>query len=123
MLFFVDTITRISLEPDKGTVDAAQDIVCAVETTKNLTSVMINWLKNNVTIVADERITVNHTVQNKTILTIVHFDYLMEGDEGTYTCNIIIDGNSESASTVLQNLIGKQAHNTMCFFYGEESTN
>ena len=51
---------------------------------------------------------------------ILHFDYLMERDEITYTCNVIIDGNIESASTVLQNLIGKQAYiyyMLLCFFF------
>ena len=105
------TITRISPEPAEGTVGAAQDIICSVETVNNFTSVTTNWSTANGTIVENDRISVTQTIQVNTIVTILHFDYLMEGDEGNYTCNVIIDGNVESASTALQNLHGK---NVMC---------
>ena len=54
------------------------------------------------------RMTINPTTSSGNIFTSsLQFDYLMEGDEGTYTCNVMILDASATQSIELQPLTGK----------------
>ena len=52
----------------------------------------------------DDRVSIIPTfVDGNTSTTILQFDYLMEGDEGVYSCDVMIGENVETLSVVLQN--------------------
>ena len=54
------------------------------------------------------RVTISPTTSSGNIFTSsLQFDYLMEGDEGTYTCNVTIVKTSANQSIELQSLAGK----------------
>ena len=78
-----------------------QTIACTVSTVSGVesSSVMISWIgPGGDSIISDSRVTINPTTSSGSSL---QFDYLMEGDEGTYTCNVMILETSESQSTEL----------------------
>ena len=67
-------------------------------------SVMISWMgPGRDTITSDSRVTISGTTG---LVSTLNFMYLMEGDEGTYTCNVMIMGTSGSASVKIERLVG-----------------
>ena len=83
-------------------VGSPQDIQCIVSTVSGveLSSVMINWMgPGGESITNDSRVTISPTTSSGNNYTSsLQFTYLMEGDEGIYTCNVMI---LESAAAVL----------------------
>ena len=69
-------------------------------------SVMISWMgPGGGTITNDSRVTISPTSSSGSNYTSsIQFTYLMEGDNGTYTCNVMILETNESASVVLGTL-------------------
>jgi len=67
---------------------------CMVSTVRGVEfdSVMISWMGPGGRIDADgSRVIVNLiTSSNNVYTSIVQFTYLMEGDNGTYTCNVMV---------------------------------
>ena len=60
------------------------------------------------TIISDSRVTINPTTSSGNIYTSsFQFTYLMEGDEGTYTCDVMILRTSGSQSVELESLTSK----------------
>ena len=117
--FFLNLISlvpvpRISLQPSgvlQGVVGEMQDIICSVTMTSAIdpNSVELTWTNNDSIITTDSRVTITPTniTENPssfTYSTTIQFAYLMEGDEGDYTCNVAVDDMMESHSTTLQNL-------------------
>ena len=91
------TITTQSLqsEPIQGAVvGSQQDIQCIVSTVSGveLSSVMISWMgPGGESITNDSRVTISPTTSSGNNYTSsLQFTYLMEGDEGMYTCNVMI---------------------------------
>ena len=88
-----------------------QVINCTVSTVSGVesSSVMISWMgPGGVSIISDNRMTISPTTSSSNSFTSsLRFTYLMEGDEGTYTCNVMILDVSESQSVVLQSLTSK----------------
>ena len=89
-----------------------QEIICSVTITSALDpeSVELTWTNADSIITADNRVTITPTniTENPssfTYTTVIQFAYLMEGDEGYYTCNVIANGMIESQTVALQNLI------------------
>ena len=88
-----------------------QMIQCTVSTVSGVesSSVIISWMGpggNPVT--NDSRVTINPTTSSgNTYNSILQAAYLMEGDEGTYMCNVMILETSGSGSAELGELIGK----------------
>ena len=71
-------------------------------------SVMISWMGPGGVITNDSRVTISPTTSSgNTYTSSLQFTYLMEGDEGTYTCNVIILETSGSQLVTLQSLISK----------------
>ena len=72
-------------------------------------SVMISWIgPGEGTIRNDSRVTINPTTStNDSYTSGIHFTYLMEGDNGKYTCNVMILETNGSASIVLETLISE----------------
>ena len=75
-------------------VGSPQNIQCIVSTVSGveLSSVMISWMgPGEESITNDSRVTINPTTSNGNKYTSsLQFTYLMEGDEGNYTCNVMI---------------------------------
>ena len=75
-------------------VGSPQDIQCIVSTVSGveLSSVMISWMgPGGESIANDSRVTISPTTSSGTNYTSsLQFTYLMEGDEGMYTCNVMI---------------------------------
>ena len=96
-------------------VGSPQDIQCIVSTVSGveLSSVMISWMgPGGESITNDSRVTISPTTSNVNNYTSsLQFAYLMEGDEGMYTFNVMILGVNTSDSFELTSLIGK-----ICFY-------
>ena len=86
-------------------VGSLQVINCTVNTVTGVesSSVMISWMgPDGDPIATDCRVTISPTTSSgNTYTSSLQFDYLMEGDEGTYTCNVMILEASGSDSVEL----------------------
>ena len=86
-------------------------INCTVSTVSGVesSSVMISWIgPGGGSIISDSRVTIIPTTSSGNNYTSnLQFAYLMEGDEGTYTCNVMILETSESQSVELKQLMCK----------------
>ena len=92
-------------------VGSPQDIQCIVSTVDGveLSSVMISWMgPGGESITNDSRVTISPTTSSGSNYTSsLQFTYLMEGDEGIYTCNVMILENTISTFTFVNSLISK----------------
>ena len=90
-------------------VGSLQDIQCIVSTVSGveLSSVMISWMgPGGESITNDSRVTISPTTSSGNNFTSsLQFTYLMEGDEGMYTCNVMIL-ETNGSSTVEMELNG-----------------
>ena len=87
-----------------------QVINCTVSTVSGVesSSVMISWVGPGGVITNDSRMTISLTISSGNNYTSsLQFTYLMEGDEGTYTCNVMILETSGLQLIELQSLTGK----------------
>ena len=114
LYYFVVPIPTISFAPDLiqgAMIGSPQDIRCIVSTVSGveLSSVMISWMgPGGESITNDSRVTISPTTSSGSNFTSsLQFTYLMEGDEGLYTCNGIILETNGTKSVDLNNLIGK----------------
>ena len=91
-------------------VGSAQDIQCIVSTVSGveLSSVMISWMgPGGESITNDSRVTISPTTSSGNNYTSsLQFTYLMEGDEGMYTCNVMILDTNKTWYTEIYNLTG-----------------
>ena len=80
-------------------------INCTVRTVSGMesSSVIISWMgPGGNTIMNNTRITISPTTSSgNTYTSSLQFTYLMEEDEGTYTCTAMISGASEEDSVEL----------------------
>ncbi|XP_065904304.1 receptor-type tyrosine-protein phosphatase delta-like isoform X2 [Dysidea avara] len=103
------TISSLSGSLQGAMVGSPQMIQCTVSTVSGVesSSVIISWMGpggNPVT--NDSRVTINPTTSSgNTYNSILQAAYLMEGDEGTYMCNVMILETSGSGSAELGELI------------------
>ena len=120
MCFSVVPSPGISLQPSgffSGTIGQMQDLICSVTITSAIDpdSVELIWLDSENIITSDNRVTVTPTnitsnAFSFTYTTVLQFAYLMEGDEGNYTCNLVADEMLESQTVRLQNFRSMDAH-------------
>ena len=85
-------------------VGSPQIINCIVSTVTGVESsfVMINWGS----ILTDSRVTISPTTSSDNVYTSsFQFTYLMEGDESTYTCNVMILDTNGTQSVELSALL------------------
>ena len=113
---FID-ITTLSSGPIQGAmVGSPQDIQCIVSTVSGveLSSVMISWMgPGGESITNDSRVTISPTISSGNNYTSsLQFTYLMEGDEGMYTCNVMILETSASNFINMQTLTSKLSNST-----------
>ena len=94
-------------------VGSPQDIQCIVSTVSGveLSSVMISWMgPGGESITNDSRVTISPTTSSGNNYTSsLQFSYLMEGDEGVYTCNVMILEANASHLVDLHNITGKES--------------
>ena len=84
-----------------------QVINCTVSGVES-SSVTISWMGPGGVITNDSRVTISPTTSSGNNYTSsLQFTYLMEGDEGTYTCIVTIPDTSGSQSVELQSLTSK----------------
>ena len=107
------TVTISPSGPIQGAmVGSPQVINCTVSAVSGVefSSVMVSWMGPGGNIDATNNIVSIGSITaggNNMYTSSLLFDYLMEGDEGTYTCNVMILGTSESESVELQSLTSK----------------
>ena len=114
MYIYVAPTPRVFLRPEylqQGVFGEAHELVCliALSSTAQTSSVNLTWnFTNNdnrvtvipTTITTDDSIGIIYT-------TVIQFAYLMEGDEGNYTCAVTIDEDSTESTFNLE-LISKK---------------
>ena len=87
-------------------------INCTINTVSgvNLNSVLTSWKRSGGNpVTTDCRVTISLVSSGgNTYTSSLQFGYLMKGDEGTYTCNVMILEASGSQSVELQSLNSKQ---------------
>ena len=87
-------------------VGSPQDIQCIVSTVSGveLSSVMISWMgPGGESITNDSRVTISPpTFSGNNFTSSLQFTYLMEGDEGMYTCNAMILETNESSTVEME---------------------
>ena len=92
-------------------VGSPQDIQCIVSTVSGveLSSVMISWMgPGGESITNDSRVTISPTTSSGNNYTSsLQLTYLMEGDEGMYTCNVMILDTTSTIVTEITELSGK----------------
>jgi len=102
----------IPFEPLQGAmVGSPQEIHCIVSTVSGVEPhlVMISWMgPGGDTMTNDSRVTINPIVSiNNDYISTLEFTYLMEGDEGVYTCDVMILETTASEIIEIGNLTGK----------------
>ena len=104
-----DFISRISAAPKIGTVSNPQNITCLVISTIGLNSGSVTsfWTGPSGVVTNNERVTIDVIVDDSIYITILHFDYIWESDEGIYTCNVTTGDHTVSLNANLTNLISK----------------
>ena len=116
-IFLVPTPTITTLSSTPGPIQGAmvgspQDIQCIVSIVSGveLSSVMISWMgPGGESITNDSRVTISPTTSSGNNYTSsLQFTYLMEGDEGMYTCNVMILETSISDDVSMNNLASKE---------------
>jgi len=102
-------------------VGSSQMIQCTVSTVSGVesSSVMISWMgPEGGTTENGSRVIIKPTTSSgKTYTSSIQFTYLMEGDEGTYICNVMVIETSGSASVVLETLTSESNVYIACFAY------
>ena len=106
------TVTISPPGPIQGAmVGSPQVINCTVSTVSGVesSSVMISWMgPGGGYNTSNSRVTISPTTSSDSnnYTSSLQFTYLMEGDEGTYTCNVTILETNGSQSVELQSLTG-----------------
>ena len=108
------TITTLPSGSIQGAmVGSPQDFHCIVSTVNGveLSSVMISWLgPGGVSITNDSRVTISPTTSSGNNYTSsLQFTYLMEGDEGMYTCNVMILNTTASNFIEIDDVTSKSS--------------
>ena len=115
IIFIVPTfdVNIIPFGPiDDGVVGRPKEIHCTVSAVSGveLSSVLISWMGPGGNVIAnDSRVTVSPiTSLVNDFISTLEFVYLMEGDEGIYTCDVMILETKGSDFIEISNLTGEQ---------------
>ena len=65
------------------------------------------WTGPSGAVTNDEKVTIDVIVDDNVYITILHFDYIWESDEGIYTCNVTTSDHTVSLSANVTNLTSK----------------
>ena len=107
-------VSIVPFSPIQGAiVGSPQEIHCTISTVGGveLSSVMISWIgPGGDTIRNDSRVTISPTISiNNNYISTLEFTYLMEGDKGIYTCEVMILETTASDYIIIKNLTGELA--------------
>jgi len=107
-------VSIVPFSPIQGAiVGSPQEIHCTIGTVGGveLSSVMISWMgPGGDTIRNDSRVTISQIISiNNDYINTLEFTYLKEGDEGIYTCEVMILETTASDYITIKNLTGKLA--------------
>ncbi|XP_065915772.1 hemicentin-1-like [Dysidea avara] len=102
-------VSVIPFESIQGAmVGSPQEILCTVSTVSGveLSSIMINWIgPGGGTITNDSRVTISPTISvNNDYISTLEFTYLTEGDEGAYTCAVMLLETTAAKIIEIRNL-------------------
>ena len=95
-------------------VGSPQDIQCIVSTVSGVESdlVIISWIGPNGSYINNSRIIIKDRMETisplNTYNSTLQFTYLMEGDEGTYTCSVTILETANVQTVEIESLTSKQ---------------
>ena len=114
-LVFVVPFPEVSILPfssiEGAMVGSPQEIHCIVSTVSGVDPrlVSITWMgPGGDTITNDSRVNISPiTLINDNYISTIEFTYLLEGDEGVYTCNVTILETKESDYTEIKKLSGE----------------
>ena len=108
---FIVPVPRVSLQPREGVIGRMQHIICVITISSAIDPdlVELTWTRDDSSITTDNRVAIipTNVIENPssfTYTTTIQFAYLMEGDEGNYTCNVTVEDMTKSQSIILQNL-------------------
>ena len=91
-----------------------QDIICTVNTVNGvvLSSVIISWMELGTLVSTDSRVSISPTtsIGNNIYTSRLQFAYLLETDEGSYTCNVTILETTALGPISLDNFSGMQVY-------------
>ena len=114
-MFYIVPTPDVSVVPyssiQGAIVGSPQEIHCTVSTVSGVepSLVLISWIgpkRDNFT--NNSRVTISPTISiNNDYISTLEFTYLMEGDEGIYTCEVMILETTASDYTEIQNLTSK----------------
>ena len=115
-------ITTIPSGVIKGAVvGSPQDIQCIVSTVSGveLSSVMIRWMgPGGESITNDSRVTISPTTSSGNNYTSsLQFTYLMEGDEGMYTCDVMILETTSTSAIEIDKLTSEYIVHNIVYNY------
>ena len=122
MIYFIVPTPTVTISPSgpiqNATVGSRQVIDCTVSTVSGVesSSVMISWMgPGGGSVMTDSRVTIIPTTSSgNTYTSSLQFTYLLQSDEGTHTCNIMILQTSASESVELQSIICKLLLARLC---------
>jgi len=108
MLMFIATASAVTILPSGpiqgAMVGSPQMIQCIVSTVSGVesNSVMISWMgPGGDTMSSSGRVVINPvTSSGNTYTSSIQITYLMEGDEGTYTCNVMSSSGVNGSESV-----------------------
>ena len=102
-------------------VGSPQDIQCIVNTVSGveLSSIMISWMgPGGESITNDSRVTISPTTSSGNNYTSsVQFTYLMEGDEGIYTCDVMILETTSTSAIKIDKLTSEYIVHNIIYNY------
>ena len=103
----ISSVTISPSGPIQGAIVGSPQVInCTVSTSSRVETnlVMINWMgSRGNTITNDSRVIISPTTSSgNNYASSLQFTYLMEGDNGTYTCNVTILNTNGSQSVTLQ---------------------
>ena len=115
MCSFTVPLPKITMSPhgrlQSLVVGSSQIFQCSVSgvTAMQLNSVIFKWMgPSEVIITNNDRITIGPIhYSGGTYSSKIQFAYLMQGDEGRYTCHVTVPYANVSASVIIGILIGK----------------
>ena len=94
-----------------------QDLICSVTITSAVDPdvVQLTWLDSENIVTPDNRVTliptnITSNAFSFAYTTVLQFAYLIEGDEGNYTCDLVADEMFESQTVRLQNFRSMFVH-------------
>ena len=104
------TVTISPPGPIQGAMVGSPLVInCTVSTVSGVesSSVMISWMAGGGSIMNDSRLTISPTTSSGNNYTSnLQFTYLMEGEEGTYTCNVTVLDTIVTQSIELESFLG-----------------